>query len=1151
MKSAALAFVLTAATAGAYEYSEDFSLVDLRGGSYGVDIERNSVLSHEHGWVENGCYRIPVNGNRHFLAAPALGDFRLEADYSLVRFKRLDFTLGFSVFFRYDRETRRGSRLDIYYDRFIKLHIAVDGKEVYARQDADPIKLDALNLVFEVCGRSARVQTLGADVSFDIPAGPVDRGAVGFDLTINEGVKMLISRLRLVSPENPAFETVGKWRFQLSKAQGFVAPAVYDVELKRYACGGAELECRLSGMLPDRPPRLETGGREWTTMLERMSDPYVKLTAADGTERSFFLWNGMREFDDPKMRGRPADWPVERRFFLRGVPADFTIAAGYRRAIVHPWRFVANGPWEQVRSAAGEFIHEGQSLGPGKIAFRAASPADKKIIGRIPADLPERDRALRHARQGHYFLESEKPRFTVETVWRAADYAPEEIRAEPRLETVFGDDAGIAFDPVGMPEDSDLGAGLRRRVRTYELRRNPGVGVWHAETDVGAGAAGNIRTERTVFEVLSDDPEGPCPPLVSGLPELVSMPNEIKYLEESAFDPWSELGGVSHYYSIDMRYPAVGDKLRVQDADHVYRRKYWTWLVSRNTNDTDPFSPANQRRMKQADYVCTYMPGKHREGRIDLAQSKFYVGYQLSVLEDYIREKDLHLKLLTPERLAEVRSRQKGITGEELGEIFDLCWDDFKAYAKRRVDASLREFTDGLLKLNPKLARGSYGPMPIYTAVYKSPYTLEYNCHPLDADLRLNANGSFWLFEDYHYSCDYPLCRPAYFVAAYSLMYPKGRRIFPEIYYEGWQRCSDGAVYQAHPDKYPSLAKTHQRRIAYQYAFGTPFMCGDGTYGFWRDYGFHARNPEKEAMDEFIYAWGKVVKNSPSAPLRAPCVIVDPDAFRRHGDRYEVDGSYALVGPGFNDVRSDVVNTAEEDVGYAYERCCAEGYATPVVLRLDALSHLTRENCEFAVLPPLAERTPAAVVDAVRRLHSRGVNLMCFEKAVGLEDVFDVSGREEFACRETAFGRTVFVKNPPTFVGRSNFKARYQRGRDTVSEQVSAQMRAAFAYLTPSPAQKAERGTLISAKTVHGDYVVVLSESSRLYGDTAIYPVTFRFTVSAPGIGSCEIEADAPWSVVSRSADQLTLRTKTDKDTALFFRFAPSGGHAKKTPICE
>jgi hypothetical protein len=176
---------------------------------------------------------------------------------------------------------------------------------------------------------------------------------------------------------------------------------------------------------------------------------------------------------------------------------------------------------------------------------------------------------------------------------------------------------------------------------------------------------------------------------------------------------------------------------------------------------------------------------------------------------------------------------------------------------------------------------------------------------------------------------------------------------------------------------------------------------------------------------------------------------------------------------------------------------------------------------------------------------------MCFEKAVGLEDVFDVSGREEFACRETAFGRTVFVKNPPTFVGRSNFKARYQRGRDTVSEQVSAKMRAAFAYLTPSPAQKAERGTLISAKTVHGDYVVVLSESSRLYGDTAIYPVTFRFTVSAPGIGSCEIEADAPWSVVSRSADQLTLRTKTDKDTALFFRFVPSGGHAKKAPICE
>lgn len=1127
-----------AAFAQAYEYGENFTLVDPRGGSYGIDIERNSLLSHEHGWVEDGIYRIPVNGNRHFLATPALGDFRLEADYELVRFHRFDFTLGYVVFFRYDREARKGNRLEIFYDRFLKLHIAVDGKDVYTRQDADPIKLDGLKLVFEATGNRGRVRTLGADVAFDIPEGPAPRGAVGFDLTINEGVKILISRLRLVSPENPAAETVGTWRFALSQEQGFVAPAVYDVTLKRYATGGNELVCRLSGLLPDRPKRTETGGREWTTMAERLYDPYLKLTGADGVERVFYLWNGRRQFADPKMRGRPAEWPVERSYFIRELPEDFTLAAGYARAIVHPWRFAANGPWEQVRAKSGALIHEGQALGPGRIAFRATSPADKKIVSRIPADLPERARALKHAREQNYFFASEKPRFSIETIWRAADYRAEEIDAVPRLETVYGDRTGVAFKPVGAPVDSDPGAGLRRRVRLYELEKNPGVGVWHVETDVGAGAAGNTRTERTVFEVLSDDPEGPCPPLASGLPELVSMPNEIKYLEESAFDPWSARGGVSHYYSIDMRYPAIGDKLQVWRGDHLYRRKYWTWLTKRNTGDIDPDSPGNRRRMLTADYVCTYPLGKHREGRFDFAQTKFYTRYQLTILEDYIREKGLKLKLLTPERLAEVRKAGRGVTGAELKEVFDACWDDFKVYAKRRVDEYMRRFTDGLLAHNPKLGRGSYGPMPVYTAHYKSPYTLEYNSHPVETDPRLRENGSFWLFEDYHYSCDYPVYRPAYFVAAYSLMHPQGRRIFPEIYYEGWGRCNDGAVYQAHPDKYPSLAKTHQRRIAYQFTYGTPFLRNDGTFGFWTDYGFHARNPEKEAMDEFLHAWGRMVKNRPAAPFKAPYVIVDRDAFRRHGDYYEPDGSYALVGPGFNDVRSDVVNTAEEDVGYAYERCCAEGYTTPVVAQLPALRHLTRETCEFAILPPLGENTPADVIGAVRALHARGVNLMCFEKAVGFEDIFDVSGRREFARRETATGRTVFVKTPPTFVDRSTFKARYARGRDTVSAVVPAEMRAAFAYLAPAPAFKAERGTLIAAQSEHGDPVVVLSEQSRLYGDTTAYPVTFRFAVSAPGIGARRIEADAPWSVVSREPDRLVLRTKTDKDTALFFRFA-------------
>jgi hypothetical protein len=59
----------------------------------------------------------------------------------------------------------------------------------------------------------------------------------------------------------------------------------------------------------------------------------------------------------------------------------------------------------------------------------------------------------------------------------------------------------------------------------------------------------------------------------------------------------------------------------------------------------------------------------------------------------------------------------------------------------------------------------------------------------------LRRNGSFWMFEDYHVSCDYPLLRASYWVAGYDMLYPKGRKIYPEIYTGGWTRCLDGAVF--------------------------------------------------------------------------------------------------------------------------------------------------------------------------------------------------------------------------------------------------------------------------------------------------------------------------------------------------------------------
>ena len=127
---------------------------------------------------------------------------------------------------------------------------------------------------------------------------------------------------------------------------------------------------------------------------------------------------------------------------------------------------------------------------------------------------------------------------------------------------------------------------------------------------------------------------------------------------------------------------------------------------------------------------------------------------------------------------------------------------------------------------------------------------------------------------------------------------------------------------------------------------------------------------------------------------------------------------------------------------------------------------------------------------------------------------------------------------PPTVVRRHTFRGRYTRGQPAISVTMKKAMTDAFAFLSPAPAVKAEHGNAIAAYTADGSLVVVVCEESPIYRDANRYPIPFRLTVAAPGIGTRELTADTPFTVVSKTADQVVLRVLTEKDTALFFKFA-------------
>ena len=1166
-------FAALAAHAGAYVYEADFSVKDERNRAYGIDVEENTSYAHGHGRVADGKYEIVVQGNRHFLATPKLRDFTLELDYSIKPF-RIQGEIGFVVYFRWDREARRGDVLSIHHDDKWRMHVLLNGREVFSRQDPENAPLDGQTLRLAVaCGR-ATLDLSGAEVAFDVGEGAA--GYVGFDMTFSPSELMTISKVRLTSDAAPEKQKLRDYAFVLDQLQGAQRPIRCDLTMSRYATGETELACRFSGTVAEFTNTVETGGGEWGRVAERLTEPYLRVETPDGEYRNILLYNGFRPLRlTREIRGKSVvnkGWPAEGVYVFRDFPEDFTLAAGYNYFMSTPWRFAANGPYEQIRARDGELVYEGDSVRGSRVAEKAVPPADNATARALPKDLPRYAEALAHAQKGGFFREGEDVSFVVETTWRGDRWAKDEALGQPEFKTVFGEPIEGAEMKVEEIADDVLPGGLRRVRRRVSLAKNPGHGVWKLALRGG---------KDEIFEVISEAPDAAPPPVASGLPFLVSMPNETKDLEQNAFDPWNFFYGVEHYYAVDNQYPAVGEALQVWRALPLYNRGWWCWNWSRNSDDYDQYTLRNRTLIRNSRFFGGYDNRTQKSARYDFSWLAAYRDHQMKLVRDYVAERKPPLKKLTLERLNECVAENKPFTFDELHDLFDACWDDFIAWARVRIKSAEQRFTDYILGINPSVGLATYGPFPVYVARYKTAYILKYMGYPLEDDPRVRANDSFWLFEEYHHSCDYPVYRAALFVASYCMNHPGGRTIYPEIYTSSWGRCEDGAVFQAHP--FPGgryVRDSHQRKVAYSYAYGTPYFK-DGRYAYWRDWGFHARNPEREAMEQLVYAWGKMYRNQPVRSAKAPFIAVDEPQIALHGEFFDVECNSSYFGSNF----ADICNTAEEGLAYAYEKAVEAGYSTPVLTTLDELDSITPDMADFVVLPPIVAGTPERHIAAIRRAYERGVNLLCSEECVGLEDVFgvrraaaerkvgyvkgesfshktSVAKYEAAGAKATLMGaanidspcdvpvvltkegraRTVFVNVPPASVRKNSFRQHFHWGSDSISVTMRRAMRDAFGFLAPSPAVKTERGNAVACFTGKDELVVVVSDDSPNYNDPETYPVTFRFAVSLPGIGAREIEADVEYTVVERSDDRLVIRVNTEKDTAHFFKFIRRAG---------
>ncbi|MBO4302984.1 MAG: hypothetical protein J6A21_00175 [Lentisphaeria bacterium] len=1184
----------------ALHYYEDFRSRDEENHAYRIDIENHSSYSHGHAQIfQEGEYRITLNGNKHLLSTPDLRDFRLEMKMTLA-FRNIQFGYGFVWYFRYDRKGMTGHKLEMQFDPRHDMKVLLDGKTIGERSFGKLPPSKNMKAVLEVKGRELSFTAFGMTCKGVIrEKGFPSAGAVGFDMLFSPGSTAHIYSVQLDSPDDCASRKPEKTiEFVLSTVQGMTEPLKFRFSVTPCGADFDQLDCVLDGSIRGRGDREDGGTRGWIYEYDYLTSPYIRIESEGKELLNFYFRKGCmvlldrdwKNYANRKLEDLP--WPLHFTFIRRKLPGKYLVAAGYEHEKHKPWLFCENGPWEQIRDQEGNFLYEGPSLRKDSVALTVSSPEDKKIVSRIPRGIPQYEKALKHAREQHYFYDDEKISFLLKVHYRKACYFREEFSLACEVQDPYGTTVpGVrvrltdADSPAGDPSFACIG-------KKAVLNKNLPCGIYHLKLLLKNGLK-TFYDDVEIFEVLPEDPAGPPPPLASGLPMMISMNNEIKNLESDGFDPLGGWGGMGHYYTLVMRYPLVGGRLKIWELLKVYHRKWHLMLTRRNAGDFSLENEFNRELIRHADFLDKDVPEwESHIGSLFLYRRDCHCGPFLEIFKEFLLKKKPPLKLTTPEIIDEMLSsdpkelpaffcyQRNHLSHEQFDELVNTCWNEWVDFAVKAFRKRSIAFGKELLKINPKLGRGSYGPSSLYVQHYKSAYGARLAVRSHEYDEATNRNGSYFFIEEYHLSCDYTIVRSSYFIANCKLMRPEMRKLFPEIYYGGGLGCDDGAVYQAHPPFgiYDCLPQ-HQRSIVYTFCYATPYFK-NGKFDYWRDYGFHCPTPDKASFREFIHAWGNLHRNPPARQLAAPFFCYDFRLFELLGDYHEDEYNFSPV-PGVLEGWSDVVNTGEEAMGYAFIELTHNGYNTPVQTTFEELSSLTKETAPFLVLPPIPEGTPEKILKSIRNAHKKGIGLLAFEKVCGLEDLFGVKesgkakalrriGEEVFHHKkavasyvadgakvvkkgsesvngkddvpvlffhETSTGRTALFNVPPTTVKREDYRAKLGCGQDTLSGEMHDCMMQAASFLMPNPASKSELGMLNACLSEKGDVIVTVCGCTPAYGVTDPYPRSFRFKVSFPGIGKAGIETEAPFAVLKREKDSLLIRTETELDAGLFFRF--------------
>ena len=1150
-------------------FKEDFDVLQ-DGLPANWQVERNSNLPITAWEGHDGSFDLLSAGNKYIPVIPDVRDFCVEMTFSANY--RVSMKFSFTLHFHYDLFRREGDAV----------RITCHGESVQCTVEfgrvADNIftplqtfthdglsiekVLGSMSVKLTCVGGFAQVSFAGLEDSFYF--GDARRGKVG--LSREHFLDLFnVSGFTISVPDMPKCLCANKIHLTLPQ-EAMPYPIHCELMLEDYGdCVFGEV--RLSGGVRETP----AGEGDYHGMrVDILTNPFIKVIS-DGKTMKYTLFQGDTIFAQDEMTPsyfyallyRRPQWPMKRRIAFIKPKGELFFAVGADTCLNTTTATTALSPGETLCDDKGNLIYSGKAISEADCSIVFKSQEEKEIIARLPKDDPRYERAVEFARRNHYFLANEPISFTIYIISRKAlpmDY-------DVALEDVFLREIGkVAYD-ASFSESKVANF----TVHTAVLRcRGIDVseGVYHLRVR-GMDLTAVPVEDYCAFEVMGREEDAIPPPLVSGLPFLYDSRTETRGLETDSFDPWHLARSVDegHYMACANFLPAAAREFKVAPTLRAYRREWFLWLASRCSNA--PLMRENCDLIAQADYISN----KEELGNVPLYSRSNYGGGRLQNLLEFIRQhpderydydniRDLE-KAVAEGRGVDSVSTSVIINGgygpddPELNEhnftvLATHHWHEWLEFRSRYMAEILRKSVEEMRRLQPKIKYAAYGPANIYCAVYKGQEFVSVHQSEYFSD---DIVG-FFQYEDYPYSCSYPIVRGTYMLASALMVLPFAR-IYPEYYTKSIQGCPDGAVYYAHPPFGLSNSNAARRfkLCAFDYAFASGHFL-DGEFRYWSKYGFQVCKFTREYYEQLLRTWRHVVEHRPVRPLKSAAFV-----FNRHAC-----GTVKII---FTSIMRHVRETAFEDVPFAYEMSRLGGQLAGFQINIEELVRLTPDDTDLLVLPPLTNASQEAL-EAIRTLHSAGVNLLAFEDVTGLEDIFGVRPLEkpqavtvlhstdmlpfnlsEF-CEEplckgkyasdgaevlidaeapvllsksNGSAKAVLCNVPPTLVRDCQLHQRDSFSRDSISELMNRAITFVMGEMTGSAAKTSE-GRIIGFKDASGSTVLVVQNNDE---NATIYPEV-RYSKQSPSEHAAE--CNQPLRLVDDNDGELILRLSIPPENA-------------------